>query len=64
MEENNTTGLKKVEEGIVVNVDNASLKSYKMKKERERKFNSLMVDVENLKREVAELKASLDKLNN
>jgi len=64
MEENNTTGLKKIEDGIVVNVDNDSLKSYKMKKERERKFNSLMMDVENLKREVAELKASLDKLNN
>lgn len=49
-------GIYKVEEGILINKDSASLLAYKNRKNRERKLLKIEEDLESLKGDIKELK--------
>ena len=52
-------GIYKVAEGILINKDNDALKAYKARKEKERKVSSMIEDMDNLKKDMQEIKELL-----
>lgn len=52
-------GVYKVEEGVLINKDNASLQAYKNRKNRERKMIQIEADLELLKTDIHEIKTLL-----
>jgi DNA-binding transcriptional regulator YhcF (GntR family) len=52
-------GIYKVTEGVLINKDNDALKAYKARKEKERKVSSMIDDMDNLKRDMQEIKEIL-----
>ena len=52
-------GIYKVTEGVLINKDNDALKAYKARKEKERKVSSMIEDMDNLKRDMQEIKELL-----
>jgi hypothetical protein len=55
-------GIYKLQEGILLNVDKTGLEKYKLRKNKERKINSLEDDVHNLKNDISEIKTLLKAL--
>jgi len=52
-------GIRKVKEGILLNTDNTALAAYKNKKLREKKIDMLGEEVENIKKDLDEIKELL-----
>jgi len=52
-------GIYKVTEGVLINKDNDALKAYKARKEKERKVSSMIEDMDNLKKDMQEIKELL-----
>lgn len=52
-------GIYKVTEGVLINKDNDALRAYKARKEKERKVSSMMEDMDNLKKDMQEIKELL-----
>jgi hypothetical protein len=49
-------GIYKVGEGVLINKDNEALRSYKMKKDKDRKVLKLEEDISLLKNDISEIK--------
>lgn len=52
-------GIYKVCEGVLINKDDESLRSYKMRKEKERKMQQLQEDFYSLREDIDEIKSIL-----
>ena len=61
-EKTEVPGIYKVREGILINKDNDSLKSYKKRKNRELRFNEMDQEVTEMKADIAEIKILLQQL--
>jgi hypothetical protein len=57
-------GIYRTEQGYLINKDNEALQNYKANKARMRKMNDVSSDVEQLKRDMAEIKELLIKALN
>jgi len=57
-------GIYRTEQGYLINKDNEALQNYKANKARMRKMNDVSADVEQLKRDMAEIKELLIKALN
>jgi hypothetical protein len=55
-------GLVKEKEGVILNVDNTSLKNYKAKKEKDRRINTLEETVTNMQNDLNDIKTLLQRL--
>jgi hypothetical protein len=61
-EKTEVPGIYKVREGILINKDNDSLKSYKKRKHREMRFNEMDKELTEMKADIAEIKIILQQL--
>ena len=52
-------GIYKVREGVLINTDNQALNAYKNKKKREHRIDEMQKDMDDLKSDIAEIKALL-----
>jgi len=52
-------GIYKVREGVLINTDNQALNAYKNKKKREHRIDEMQKDMDELKSDIAEIKALL-----